>query len=175
MRFSRFRQHMEGIQTTPRPKKATNNQSDKGETNSKGVAKTSSKSDNLKSNKRPAPAEIESPPIKKERGEATEPSSNVNIFVKTEPVPEPALSAVPQAPTMTMTSIAPVQPGLGTQYPFMTVAPSDLTIQRPVAPSLASGFHAPIIKPEPVWSPVKMEPKAERCDIFVKMEPAEGA
>ncbi|KAL2004822.1 hypothetical protein VTN00DRAFT_3095 [Thermoascus crustaceus] len=175
MRFSRFRQHMEGIQSTPRPKRTTN-KSEKGEANGKAHGKAIGKTDNLKSNKRPAAAEIECPPIKKERGDTVGPS-NVNIFVKNEPVPEPGLSAVPPALTMQMAPIAPVQqgPSPGDHYPLMTVAPSELTIQRPVAPSLSTCFYTPHIKPEPMWTPVKMEPKDERCDIFVKMEPAEGA
>ncbi|KAL2001442.1 hypothetical protein VTN02DRAFT_1758 [Thermoascus thermophilus] len=175
MRFSRFRQHMEGIQSTPRAKKTTS-KSEKGEANGKADGKANGKADSLKPSKRTAAADIEGPPpIKKERADPVG-LSNVDIFVKSEPGPEPGLSAVPPAVTLQMTPFAPVPQGLslGDHYPLMTVAPSDLTLQRPVAPSFSTCFHTPQIKPEPMWTPVKMEPKDDRCDIFVKMEPAEA-
>ncbi|KAL1968683.1 hypothetical protein VTN77DRAFT_1509 [Rasamsonia byssochlamydoides] len=186
MRFSRFRQHMEGIPTVPRtsrPKKPT-----KPESSKLGKLGKANLSTDTNPRKRPAPAEF----IKEE---PREPSLQESPFVKREPGPDPTLSTLP--PTMSPSglvpasgnslSIAPSDP-----YPMLTVAPADLTLNQhfpdysqPQYPSIPS-LHPPVsinmnpfgstfpARPQPMWAPIKMEPHdgGSLDDIFVKVEPS---
>ncbi|KAL1984475.1 hypothetical protein VTN96DRAFT_9074 [Rasamsonia emersonii] len=195
MRFSRFRQHMEGIPTVPRaqrPKKPTKESSKLG----KFAKGDLSEKENPK--KRPAPDFI--------KEEQREPSLQMSPLVKREPGPDPMLSTLPTA--MSPSGLVPASGNsLSTAppYPLLTVAPADLALnnqqqqqqqqqqhqhqhfpdysqpQYPPIPSLNPpvSFNpfmssVPPARPEPTWAPVKIEPRDERGldDIFVKVEPS---
>lgn len=191
MRFSRFRQHMEGITTVPRaarPKKPSTKESSKLGKFAKGEERPK---------KRPASSDFikEEPP---------EPSLQMSSPpVKREPGPDPMLSTLPTAMSPSglvpasgnSLSTAPPSP----PYPLLTVAPADLALnqqqqqhqhyqpfpdysqpQYPPIPSLNppvsfNPFMSSVLpsRPEPTWAPVKIEPREGGLDdIFVKVEPS---
>jgi hypothetical protein len=203
MRFSRFRQHMEGIPTvsrTARPKKPSKSECSKLDKLKGDFDKGHSNppmDGNLK--KRPAPADF----IKEERREP------LTSFVKREPAPDPTLSTLP--PAMPPSGLVPASGNsLSTTAPpplpypmFGTIAPADLTRnptphyhhdpspcqpQYPPTPSLYPhisvsmnpfGGISPVRSqppPQHLWAPVKVEPNdgGSLDDIFVKVEPSMG-
>lgn len=182
MRFSRFKQQMEGTTSTPRaskPKKHSKSQLDK----------TNPKADLVKTPISPPPA-----PVKQE----TPYDPQQSPYIKTDP--DPYLQKIP-----TLENISPVQtpmeappmyhPPYPAQYPpqhrlpqvqhfpftpyhypryhpQMTVAPADLAMHAPVS-SFASqtpvGFDIPSTG-HPVWAPVKREPETVGSEDLVKIE-----
>lgn len=182
MRFSRFKQQMEGTTSTPRvskPKKHSKSHPDK----------TNPKADSQKAPISPPPA-----PVKQE----TPYDPHQSPYIKTDP--EPYLQKIP-----TLEDISPVQTPMETSpmyhpqnppqcppqhrlpqiqhfpftpyhypqyHPQMTVAPADLTMHAPVS-SFASpvpvGFEMPSTG-HPVWAPVKREPETGGSEDLVKIE-----
>ncbi|KAK2805117.1 hypothetical protein FQN50_006362 [Emmonsiellopsis sp. PD_5] len=148
MRFSRFRQHMEGITTThrtPRPKKAK-------------VDKTpsSKKQQQFKEPKREPPTKIEpksepEPMIKQEPGVGLQQS---NVFKPMEMIP----AGTPTGQPYSLTTVAPADLAL----PFQT---TNQPVAYPISPMAAE------------WSRLKMEKCDDAAvvpDAFVKMEPNHG-
>lgn len=166
MRYSRFRQQMEGTTSTPRtsrPKK-TPTKAGKGAT---------SKTDLLKKVSSPQP------PVKQENpGPAYQPSS----YIKSDPYSQEILNLanIPHVSTQMMTS-QPVQPQM-VPYPPLTMAPGALTMYAPVPtfpPSPPLAYHQqPGLN---TWAPIKAEPQSQPgspagnkvIDVPVKAEPAQ--
>ncbi|KAF7588790.1 hypothetical protein BBP40_005221 [Aspergillus hancockii] len=158
MRYSRFRQQMEGTTSTPRssrPKKTSNK------------AKTSSsKAELLKES-------ISSDPQPVAKQEARASSYEPVPYIKTDPnAPRfHTLADIPSA-TCHMMQGSPAQPST-VLYPQLTISPADLT-RYTAAPSFLGptiGFeHQP--NPTHLWSSVKTEPEDNggMCDIFIKEE-----
>ncbi|GAD97997.1 predicted protein [Paecilomyces variotii No. 5] len=161
MRYSRFKQHMEGVPTNPRnprPKKAPSKKPAKGGSKA-GCGKEAMAQIRPKEEPQDVPFKLSSTPN-----------------VKNEPGPESALSLVPPAMSSMAHTTSPMPTTMSTnvQYPFLTVAPADLTLQHPM-PTHPSSFH-----PQPhfyhgqhLWNPVKAEQQDKVCmsDVFVKQEP----
>lgn len=157
MRFSRFRQHIEGIPVnsrtprTPRPKKP------------KAAEKPKSKKAMLEE-MRPQPPPTPTPVIKLEP------------FIKPEPGMEAmgypsGMSSIPMANTTAATSSAQQVFYYPVHNPS-TVAPSDLTLRYP-APEPTFGYSKPPIGEN--WVPVKTEKDGEEVimqDVFIKKESA---
>ncbi|KAE8381082.1 hypothetical protein BDV26DRAFT_289782 [Aspergillus bertholletiae] len=158
MRYSRFRQQMEGITSTPRacrPKKAPN----------KSKA-SPSKVDLLKGADYP---DMKPAPKQEPRASSSEPTP----FIKTDPHAQsfPDLADIPGV-TYHIISDSPDQT-LSCTYPQMTVSPTELAAYS-VTPSFmgpAIGFeHQP--SPAYSWPSTKLEPNedSQLSNIFVKVE-----
>ncbi|XHF98352.1 hypothetical protein AWENTII_001906 [Aspergillus wentii] len=168
MRFSRFKQQMEGTTSTPRasrPKKSSN--ANKGE---KGSA--SSKSDFQKGTTASSSSSPQ-PIVKQEPGVL--PYDPANGHIKPDPYMQklPDLADIPHATTSQMMPAHTVPSGM--PYPSLTVAPGDL-MHSPV-PSMASSTSTSTSYGLPhVWGGVKFEPQdADRLnDGTVKMEMPQG-
>ncbi|KAJ9405895.1 hypothetical protein DTO045G8_6406 [Paecilomyces variotii] len=162
MRFSRFKQHMEGIPTNPRnprPKKTPNKKPAKG-----GLKGGSGK-------------ETTPPQIQPKEEHPDGPFNLSNPYnVKSEPAPESALSLVPPAMSSIAPATAPMQAAASqnVSYPFLTVAPADLTLHHPV-PTHPSNLHpqSHFYHGQHLWAPVKTEQQDDvrMSDVFVKVEP----
>jgi hypothetical protein len=193
MRFSRFRQHMEGTQTTPRnsrPKKnGSNSKSEKG-CGIKAESKDSIKPMGESAEETPAQVKEEesarrdlpslfgtiSTIATTASGTISNPAGTAAItppLIKPESDEEPLMSAM--ASGLPGPSVALYEPY---QYPLTTIAPSELAFQNP-----ALGFFAPAPPHNPFpapqtqsyhhfWAPVKLDPNDGGCldDIWVKME-----
>ncbi|KAL1864826.1 hypothetical protein Plec18167_009620 [Paecilomyces lecythidis] len=161
MRYSRFKQHMEGVPTNPRnprPKKASSKKPGKGGSKA-GCGK-----------------EALSPIRPKEEHQDVAFNMSTTPNVKNEPGPESALSLVPPAISSMAHTASPMQGTVPTniQYPFLTVAPADLTLQHPM-PTHPATFHPQphFYRGQHLWNPVKTEQQEDVCmgNVFVKAEP----
>ncbi|RHZ65672.1 uncharacterized protein CDV56_108201 [Aspergillus thermomutatus] len=164
MRYSRFRQQMEGITSTPRSSRPRKTPAKTG----KGFA---GKADLQKDKAAPQP------PVKQENAG---PAYESNPYIKVDPYGQEVqnLAEIPQASAQVMHS-QPVQPQM-VPYTPLTVAPGTLTMYAPVpafplSPPLA--FHQQ--SGPSTWAPVKTEPEPEPepeagvkvHDTPVKVEP----
>lgn len=162
MRYSRFRQHIEGIQAVPRAPRVKKSNTSKSE---KGSAKADSKK-----------LLADNEPLKEEDDPRISPfdtpfgtpfgTPSPSRFLKTENGEEPLL---PFSMMPTLSS----QPG---SYPYITVAPSDLSLQLPPLGLCEPGPLTPQPMhhgtPRQVWAPVKLEnDNGYGDDVWVKVEP----
>ncbi|KAH8431920.1 uncharacterized protein LDX57_009569 [Aspergillus melleus] len=163
MRYSRFRQQMEGITSTPRAprtKKAPNK----------------SKAGSCKADVHPE-ADIAQPKseVKQDPGLLLYQS---NPFIKDDPYGQriPSLADIPQATSHQMLPNTSLQmPTI--PYPSVTVAPSDLGMYAspPGFPNLTPMEYGQHPSPRHLWAPVKAEPeyRGEVDSLFVKVEKTE--
>lgn len=171
MRYSRFRQQMEGTTSTPRGSRPKKNagKCDKGGSNPKA---------GLKQDPGSSP-----PAVKRENGVVVKQEHGVpvkqenvlfapqNPMLKHEPYSQdvPNLADIPLAqPMMPAHSL----PSSTVPYPQMPLAPVDLSMQSSLSPFPASS-HAGLERHNSphVWAPVKMEQEeAGLRDILVKVE-----
>ncbi|KAB8265661.1 hypothetical protein BDV32DRAFT_144182 [Aspergillus pseudonomiae] len=157
MRYSRFRQQMEGITSTPRAR------TKKGP---KGSKIGSCKADLLKE----ADSSDVKPVLKQEpQASTSEPTS----YIKTDPHAQefPALADIPVA-TYHIISDSPART-ITPLHSQMTVSPNELTTYS-MTPSFLSptiGFEHQL-NPAYSWPPTKLEPDEENrlSDVFVKVE-----
>ncbi|KAK1143421.1 hypothetical protein N8T08_006749 [Aspergillus melleus] len=163
MRYSRFRQQMEGITSTPRAPRAKK-------------APNKSKAGSCKADVHPE-ADIAQPKseVKQDPGLLLYQS---NPFIKDDPYGQriPSLADIPQATSPQMLPNTPLQmPTI--PYPSVTVAPSDLGMYTspPGFPSLSSMEYGQHPSPRHLWAPVKAEPedRGEVDGLFVKVEKTE--
>ncbi|KAI9038359.1 uncharacterized protein KD926_010895 [Aspergillus affinis] len=159
MRYSRFRQQMEGIASTPRAPRAKK-------------TPNKSKAGSCKADMQPE-ANIAQPKseVKQDPGLLFYQS---NPFIKTDPYGQqiPSLGDIPQATSPQMLSNTPLQMST-IPYSSATVAPSDLRMYAtPHAfPSLSPMEFGQHPSPHHVWTPVKAEPEDHGVDdILVKVE-----
>jgi hypothetical protein len=161
MRYSRFRQQMEGITSTPR--------SSRPNKTPKKSKIGSSKAELLKESVASDPQ-----PVAKQEPRAS--SYEPAPYIKADPltqrfstladIPDAACHMVPSSHVQSSTAF----------YPQMTVSPTDLTMYTP-APSFLGptiGFeHQP--SSAHLWIPTKMETEEDggMCGLFIKVEEAQ--
>ncbi|RHZ72353.1 hypothetical protein CDV55_105384 [Aspergillus turcosus] len=164
MRYSRFRQQMEGITSTPRSSRPKKTPAKTG----KGLA---SKADLLKDKSSPQP------PVKQENAR---PAYESNSYIKVDPYGHEVqnLADIPHVSAQVMHP-QPVQPQM-VPYTPLTAAPGTLTMYAPVPafpPSPPLAFHQQA--GPSTWAPIKTEPESEPepeagsnvNDAPVKVEP----
>ncbi|KAM5456401.1 hypothetical protein MaudCBS49596_001424 [Microsporum audouinii] len=156
MRFSRFRQHMEGNTTTARTPRAKK---------SKAETAKSKKTmfEDLARGKEHSPTERSSPPLKQELAVKAELAFGAGA---------PPQYFYPQGAAAVPRSLenTPVQNNTPF-YDFSTVSPADLTVPSFV-PEPVIGYSAPPFGEN--WIPVKAERadgEVEMQDLFIKSEP----
>ncbi|KAK9590635.1 hypothetical protein V6Z92_003731 [Aspergillus fumigatus] len=163
MRYSRFRQQMEGISSTPRASRPRKTPTKTG----KGFA---SKADMLKDKGSPKP------PVKQENAG---PAYESNPYIKVDPYGHEVqnLADIPHVSTQVMHP-QPIQPQI-VPYTPLTAAPGTLTMYAPVPafpPSTPVTFHQQT--GPSTWAPIKTEPEHEpeleaggkANDVLVKVE-----
>lgn len=146
MRYSRFRQQMEGITSTPRSSRPKKTPAKTG----KGLA---SKSDLQKDKGSPQP------PVKQENAR---PAYESNSYIKVDPYGHEVqnLADIPHVSAQVMHP-RPLQPQM-VPYTPLTAAPGTLTMYAPVPafpPSPPLAFHQQA-GPN-TWAPIKTEPELE--------------
>jgi hypothetical protein len=174
MRFSRLRQHMEGVSTTPRnPRPRKNNASNKSGKLGKGCDGKVEGKDLIKQEPFAEEARTQ---VKEEEPEGRRDlplplGANTTPSAMSASYSTPLLTAAPMAPPFvkpeqgeepSISAMISGLPDIGVsyQYPLTSFAPSDLTFQNPfLAPAPA---HDPFLAPEsqlypPFWPPVKLE------------------
>lgn len=181
MRYSRFKQQMEGTTSTPRGSRKKNAKGDKG-ANPKGEMTKDASHPALKHEHGRMVKQEHGVMIKHENGAMVKQEhgmypSHHQPMVKNDPYGGniPNLADIPLASQSMMSSHS--VPHSMVPYPSMTVAPVDLTMQSPLPPS--SPQHATFERhpsTHHAWAPVKTEQEEAGGlgDVMVKVERPEN-